>query len=69
MVKFNPKNYRRDTLVNILRSQARVGKQEHLRKIRGLNDGIFLEVHNGERWKKKKISSEQVDCIIQELYG
>ena len=69
MFKWNPKNYRRDTLVGMLKSQAKVGDDIRLRNIRGTKHGISLEYKFKEKWEKCKISSETVDRIIMELYG
>lgn len=68
-MKWNVDNYRKETLAGLMKSQAKLNKEERMRKIRVVEDGISYEQKEKGAWTKKKIDDKEVDRIIMELYG
>lgn len=68
-MKWSADSYRKETLAHIMKSQAKLNKEERMRRIRVVDDGISYEQKENGSWMKKKIDSQEVDRIIMELYG
>lgn len=68
-MKWNVKNYRRDTLTDIIKAHGTLDGTQKFRKVRASNEGIYYEQKINDKWERGKLNQKQIDTIIMELYG